>query len=66
MNMNVLTVRGGGFTDDDHDGSGAIDSDDTHAVIGVGAVFGESLQMDFAADFSDQVDNFVVSAIYRF
>lgn len=64
--LNVLTLRGGAFTVDDHDGSGLLDTDDTHTTIGIGAVLANSFQIDLAAEFSDEVDNVVVSGIYRF
>lgn len=64
--LNVLTLRGGAFTVDDHDGSALLDTDDTHATIGIGAVLANSFQIDFAAEFSDDVDNLVLSGIYRF
>ncbi len=64
--LNVLTLRGGAFTVEDHDGSGLLDTDDTHATIGIGAVLANAFQIDLAAEFSDDVDNIVVSGIYRF
>ena len=64
--MTTFSLRGGAFTDDDHNGTTLIDGDETHATIGLGATFGNHLQVDLAAEFSDDVDNFVVSAIYRF
>ncbi len=64
--LNVLTLRGGAFTVDDHDGSNLLDTDDTHVTVGIGAVLANSFQIDFAAEFSDDVDNLVLSGIYRF
>ena len=64
--MTTLSLRGGAFTDDDHDGTALIDGDETHGTLGIGATFGNHVQIDFAAEFSDNVDNFVLSGIYRF
>jgi len=66
MGMNILTLRTGAFTDQDHDGYAILDTDDTHFTVGLGAIFGQNLQVDLAAEFSDSVDNIVASAIYRF
>lgn len=63
--LDLLTVRAGIFEEKDHDGFRALDSDDTHYTFGVGAVF-KRLQVDFAYESSDAVDNFVVSGILRF
>ena len=64
--LTALTVRAGAFTDDDHDGTRLTNSDDTHGTLGFGAVFGANFQVDIAGEFSDRVDNIVLSAIYRF
>jgi long-subunit fatty acid transport protein len=66
MGLSVFTVRAGAFREQDHDGFDQIDTENDHFTVGVGAVFGEDLQIDFAADFSDFIDNYVVSAVYRF
>ena len=66
LSMYTLTLRGGAFTDPDHDGNALVDSDDTHTVFGIGGTFGDHLQIDIASEFSDRVDNIVLSAIYRF
>jgi long-subunit fatty acid transport protein len=66
LSMYTLTIRGGAFTDKDHDGNALLDSDETHGVFGLGATFGDHVQVDLAAEFSDRVDNLVFSAIYRF
>lgn len=64
--FNILTLRAGAFTDDDHDGTKLLDTDDTHVTLGIGTVVKERLQLDLAAEFSDRIDNIVLSAIYRF
>jgi long-subunit fatty acid transport protein len=66
LSMTTLSLRGGAFTDEDHDGVALIDGDDTHITMGVGATFGNHVQIDLAAEFSDAVDNLVLSGIYRF
>ncbi|MDX1570466.1 MAG: outer membrane protein transport protein [Xanthomonadales bacterium] len=64
--FDILTLRAGAFTDDDHDGTRLVDSDDTHFTVGIGTVINGNLQIDLAAESSDRIDNIVLSAIYRF
>ena len=66
LNLTTVSLRGGAFTDDDHDGTTLIDGDDTHVTLGIGATFGNHVQVDLATEFSDKVDNLVLSGIYRF
>ncbi len=66
LGMKLLSVRFGGFTDPDHDSYRALDTDDTHYTFGLGTVFGEKLQVDLGAEFSDRVDAVVASAVYHF
>ena len=66
MGMKLLSVRAGGFTDPDHDSYGDLDTDDTHYTFGLGTVFGERLQVDLGAEFSDRVDAVVMSGVYHF
>jgi hypothetical protein len=40
--------------------------DEMHYAVGLGTVLNERFQVDAAADFSDLVDEFVVSIIYSF
>ena len=61
----LFTLRGGGFTDPDHDGSAAIDSDDEHYTLGIGLTLG-GFQVDLAGDFSDSADRALLSLVYRF
>lgn len=65
MGMKLLSVRAGGFTDPDHDSYRALDTDDTHYTFGLGTVFGERLQVDLGAEFSDRVDAVVMSGVYH-
>ena len=73
----VLAIRTGVWLDPDHRFR-SIHPDDTshralfqsgedeiHAAVGLGLAF-KSFQIDFAADFSDLVDTFSLSAIYSF
>lgn len=64
--MRLLSIRAGGFSDPDHDSYAALDTDDTHFTFGLGTVFGESLQVDLGAEWSDRVDAVVMSAVYHF
>lgn len=66
MGMKLLSVRLGGFTDPDHDGYRALKTRDTHYTFGLGTVFGEKLQIDLGAEFSDRTDAVVASAVYHF
>ena len=63
--LDLVSVRAGVFEEKDHDGFRALDTDDTHYTFGIGAVF-KSLQVDFAYESSDAVDNIVLSGIFRF
>lgn len=64
--LNVISFRGGFFNDPDHDGFRNIDSSETHITFGLGAVFNNRFQIDFGSEFSESVDNLLVSAIIRF
>lgn len=66
LGLKLLSVRAGGFTDPDHDSYGELDTDDTHYTFGLGTVFGERLQVDLGAEFSDRVDAVVMSGVYHF
>jgi long-subunit fatty acid transport protein len=72
----VLAIRAGIWLDPDHRfHSMSTDpehralfqpgEDEIHLAVGVGVAF-SSFQVDFAADFSDLVDTFALSAIYSF
>lgn len=66
LGMSLLSLRGGAFSNPDHDGYDQIDTDDTSYTLGLGTVFGERFQVDAAWQFSDQIDTFVMSGVYRF
>jgi len=52
-------------TDPEHQALFQPGDDEVHAAVGVGLAF-KSFQIDLAADFSDRVDTFSLSAIYSF
>jgi long-chain fatty acid transport protein len=66
LGMSLLNVRAGIFTDPDHDGYADIKTGTRHYTFGLGTVFGENFQLDVAAEWSDRVDNVVMSGVYRF
>jgi len=67
-----LTVRGGVFTVEDHDGAVDIDSSDTVFTAGFGVVMGgddrghKQFQLDLGGSFGDNTTNIILSGIYRF
>ena len=67
-NNNTVSIRGGVFTIEDHDGNATIDSDDTAFTVGVGTTFGSQsqFQLDLGASFADATNNIILSGIYRF
>jgi hypothetical protein len=66
LGMSLLNVRAGIFTDRDHDGYADINTDTRHYTFGLGTVFGENFQLDVAMEWSERVDNVVMSGVYRF
>ncbi|MDH3903845.1 MAG: outer membrane protein transport protein, partial [Xanthomonadales bacterium] len=65
---NTISIRGGAFTIEDHDGIKDIDSSDTAFTVGLGTTFGSSsqFQLDLGASFADATNNVILSGIYRF
>jgi long-subunit fatty acid transport protein len=61
----LFVVRGGFYTDPDHDGFRAIDSDDEHFTMGLGFQV-KKLQVDLAGDFGEYVDRALLSMVFRF
>ncbi len=61
-----LILRGGLYTDPDHDGFRQIDSDQTVYTFGLGTVLRQNLQIDVAGQFSGPADSGVLSLVYRF
>ena len=74
MGMRTLAVRAGVFnekdlgtySDDEARGLNGIDNRDNHFTVGLGSTFGDHIQVDLGAEFSDDTDNIVLSGIYRF
>ena len=66
LGMSLVSLRGGAFTNPDHDGYDQLDTDDTNYTVGFGTVFAERFQVDAAWQFADQIDTFVMSGVYRF
>jgi hypothetical protein len=66
LGMSLVLLRGGVFTNPDHDGYDQLDTDDTSYTVGFGTVFAERFQVDAAWQFADQIDTFVMSGVYRF
>ena len=66
LGLKLLSVRAGGFTDPDHDSYAALKTKDTHFTFGLGTVFGERLQVDLGAEWSDRVNAVVLSGVYHF
>jgi long-subunit fatty acid transport protein len=74
MGMRTLALRGGVFnekdlgtySDDETRGLDGVDNRDTHYTVGIGSTFGDHIQVDLGAEFSDDTDNIVLSGIYRF
>lgn len=81
LGLNTLALRAGVFNEKDTGGYGllgvdratlarsdidGINTSDTHYTVGIGSTFGQHVQVDLAAEFSNDTDNLVLSAIYRF
>jgi long-chain fatty acid transport protein len=66
LGMGLLSVRVGAFNDRDHDGFADLKTNENHYTFGLGTVFFEKLQVDVASEWSDKIDNIVLSTVYRF
>ena len=74
MGMNSLALRGGTFNEKDlgtysdevRRNLPGVDTRDQHYTVGLGTTFGQHIQFDIGAEFSDDTDNIVLSGIYRF
>jgi len=62
----ILAVRGGFYTDPDHDGLAGLDSEDVHATFGAGVVVQNKLQIDVAANLATRVKEGLISFVVRF
>lgn len=59
-------VRGGYYSDQDHDGLATFDSDQDHLTAGLGVVLEDIFEIDVAGDFADNVQQGMLSLIVRF
>jgi long-subunit fatty acid transport protein len=62
----ILALRGGLYTNPDHDGLAGLDSDDVHATFGAGVVVQNKLQIDLAANLANRVKEALISFVVRF
>lgn len=62
----ILSLRGGAYTDPDHDGLGGLDSDQVHVTFGGGVVVQNRLQVDAAVSLADRVKEALISFVVRF
>jgi long-chain fatty acid transport protein len=61
-----LSVRGGFYTDPDHDEFDTIRSGEVHGTLGVGVVLRNKYQIDFALNLSERIKESLISFVYRF
>jgi long-chain fatty acid transport protein len=62
----ILALRGGFYTNPDHDGLAGLDSDDVHATFGGGVVVLSKLQIDVAVNLATRVKEGLISFVVRF
>jgi long-subunit fatty acid transport protein len=62
----IVSLRGGMYTDPDHDGLAGLDSDQVHVTLGGGVVVQNRLQVDAAVSLSDRVKEGLISFVVRF
>jgi long-subunit fatty acid transport protein len=62
----ILSLRGGLYTDPDHDGLAGLDSDQVHVTFGGGVVVQNRLQLDAAVSISDRLKEGLLSVVVRF
>lgn len=62
----IFAVRGGFYTDPDHDGLRGLDSKQTHVTVGGGVVVKNALQLDAAVNASSNVKELLLSLVARF
>jgi long-subunit fatty acid transport protein len=62
----VFALRGGFYTDPDHDGLAGVDSSQDHATVGGGVVVKNRLQIDLAGNFAKYVKEGLLSVVVRF
>jgi long-subunit fatty acid transport protein len=61
-----LSVRGGLYTDPDHDSNPDIDSGMVHVTFGAGVVLAENFQLDGAVSLADRLREGLMSMVWRF
>lgn len=62
----IFALRGGFYTDPDHDGLAGLDSEQSHFTVGGGVVVKNALQLDAAGNFADSVKELLLSMVVRF
>jgi long-chain fatty acid transport protein len=62
----ILSLRGGAYTDPDHDGLAGLDSDQVHVTFGGGVVVQNRLQVDGAVSLAERVKEALISFVVRF
>lgn len=62
----LFALRGGYYFDPDHDGLAGIDSDQNHVTFGGGFVAKNRVQLDLAANISQNVKEGLLSLVVRF
>lgn len=62
----IFAVRGGYYSDPDHDGLAGLDSKQDHFTVGGGVVVKNQLQLDAAGNFADNVKELLLSMVVRF
>jgi hypothetical protein len=65
-NATPLSVRGGVFTNPDHDEFSGIDSGQVHGTFGLGLVVAQRFQVDWAFNLSSRIREALVSFVARF
>jgi len=61
-----FSLRGGVFTDPDHDDFPEIDSGQVHGTLGFGFVLARRFQIDWALNLSDRIKESLLSFVVRF
>jgi long-chain fatty acid transport protein len=62
----IVALRGGLYTDPDHDGLAGLDSDQVHVTFGGGVVVENRLQVDAAVSLADHLTEGLISFVVRF
>jgi len=62
----ILSLRGGAYSDPDHDGLAGLDSDQVHYTFGGGVVVQNRLQVDAGVSLSERLKEALISFVVRF